>query len=383
LHVARRIAHRLALAAILAAAAVALAAQSPRAQELTAYLQGETALDNQQWEDALKSFDAAPNTEGSLYWKAFALYKLGRNQEALTTLVRLGSAHPQSPWLKDASALQKEIASPASGISEMEITRFLSGLEASFQSDADSAATGSRSILESASPPQSKNRMLTALMNNASPKARELVTQAARGGFNPDLRDYAVSGLAKIDPQALVGIYRSADDARSRGYILSALTGARDKARVAEIAGTEPSPELRQQALLNLVGIGATDEAMQLLESESSPDVKRLVQTNLLNTRRAVLRNLTTLTTSSDPEARRGAAAGLEFGGGEDVDRTIVRFYGSEKDAGVKEAILSVLSSHRNCAGLTVLSRTENEAALKERIAQNLTARDCGPAPSK
>src|ERR1035441_3220850 len=73
---------------LVCALAPALAMAQPQAQvqnaDLQRYQEGLTALDNLQWQKALSSFQGlsagSAQAEGALYWKAFALYKLGQGR---------------------------------------------------------------------------------------------------------------------------------------------------------------------------------------------------------------------------------------------------------------------------------------------------------------
>ena len=53
----------------------------------------------------------------ALYWKAYALNKLGRREEALAALAQLRKAYANSRWQDDAKALEIEVrqASGAEG----------------------------------------------------------------------------------------------------------------------------------------------------------------------------------------------------------------------------------------------------------------------------
>ena len=79
------------------------------------YRSGTRALDDRRYEDAVRAFDAAIDSkdnraDGALYWKAYALNKLGKRTEALAALDRLDKEHGNSAWLGDAKALLESIA---------------------------------------------------------------------------------------------------------------------------------------------------------------------------------------------------------------------------------------------------------------------------------
>ena len=47
--------------------------------------------------------------DGVFYWKAYALNKLGKRDEAQAALAEIPKQFPQSRWINDAKALQVEI----------------------------------------------------------------------------------------------------------------------------------------------------------------------------------------------------------------------------------------------------------------------------------
>src|ERR1700735_3094420 len=80
------------------------------------YESGKNALDDHKYEKAVEIFDRVINgrnpstrADGAYYWKAYALNKLGKSDEALASLGELSKQFPQSSWLNDAKALQAEV----------------------------------------------------------------------------------------------------------------------------------------------------------------------------------------------------------------------------------------------------------------------------------
>ena len=71
-------------------------------RESDLYNQGTQALDASQWQAALEAFDQVarmhgPHADGALYWKAYALNKLGRREDALSALTALETDLPPEP----------------------------------------------------------------------------------------------------------------------------------------------------------------------------------------------------------------------------------------------------------------------------------------------
>src|SRR5690242_9431668 len=67
-----------------------------------AYERGQAALRENQWDKAQEIFGAipkdSPRGDAALYWKAYALNKLGRRQEALAATADLQKSFPDSRW---------------------------------------------------------------------------------------------------------------------------------------------------------------------------------------------------------------------------------------------------------------------------------------------
>jgi len=79
-----------------------------------AYERGQRALDSRNWDEALDRFTEAAGSggsraDGAFYWKAYALAKLGRRDEALAAIAELRKSYASSRWLDDAKALELEV----------------------------------------------------------------------------------------------------------------------------------------------------------------------------------------------------------------------------------------------------------------------------------
>jgi len=76
------------------------------AQEDANYQKGLAALDSRQWDQAIAAFDASAghkssNADGALYWKAYALNRAGRRDEALGAISALRRDYAASRWNRD------------------------------------------------------------------------------------------------------------------------------------------------------------------------------------------------------------------------------------------------------------------------------------------
>src|SRR5258708_39179196 len=87
--------------------------EKDKPQEDEVYNSAKDALDNGEYDNAIKQFDEVikirgRRADGAMYWKAYALGKAGNKAQALTTIGELRKQYPKSTWLKDANVQEQE-----------------------------------------------------------------------------------------------------------------------------------------------------------------------------------------------------------------------------------------------------------------------------------
>jgi len=85
-------------------------AEKANAHEDELYSAAKNALDDGEFDNAIRQFDEVMKlhgrkADGALYWKAYALNKAGNKAQALAALGELRKSYPRSNWLRDAAAL--------------------------------------------------------------------------------------------------------------------------------------------------------------------------------------------------------------------------------------------------------------------------------------
>ncbi|HKF49320.1 MAG TPA: hypothetical protein VKB38_18315 [Terracidiphilus sp.] len=80
------------------------------------YAEGAKAIHDGKWPDAVKLFERVagakgPHAAGALYWKAYALNKMGEPDRSVNTCAELREQFIGSTWIDDCGALEIEIAS--------------------------------------------------------------------------------------------------------------------------------------------------------------------------------------------------------------------------------------------------------------------------------
>ncbi|HVV45040.1 MAG TPA: tetratricopeptide repeat protein, partial [Bryobacteraceae bacterium] len=129
------------------------------------YDSGTRALDQHHYDEAVMRFDQVINSkssraDGALYWKAYALNRAGKKDDALATLSQLRRDYPQSPWLNDAQALENEVkqssGQPISPAQESNDDLKLLAINSLMHADPERAVPLIESILKGSAPPNVK-----------------------------------------------------------------------------------------------------------------------------------------------------------------------------------------------------------------------------------
>jgi HEAT repeat protein len=136
------------------------------------------------------------------------------------------------------------------------------------QNEPESAVPLLEKILASGkSSPRMKQRALYVLAQSRNGRAREVVTQYARGGANPDLQLTAIDYLGAVATpeatRALSEIYQGSNDAAVKRMALQGMARARDRAMLLQIVKAEADLEFKKEAIRQL---GRTDAAEMLKE---------------------------------------------------------------------------------------------------------------------
>ena len=350
------------------------------------YSAGQNALDNRHWDQALDYFSQViarngARVDGALYWKAYALGKLGRRDEAAATIAELRKSYAGSRWLDDAKALELELKQ-ASGQNvapeaESDEELKLMAINGLMQSDAERAIPLLESQLKGSASPRVKRNTLFVLAQSNSPKAQTLLEQVARGGANPDLQLKAISYMDQRrkpnNAQVLSEIYAGSNDLTVKRAILQAYSGMRDKDRLLQAVKTEKSPELRQYAIGALAGNNGTPELWQLYQAETTTEGK-LQLLRYMHSNGNADKLLEVVRNEKDPKVRADAMRALASQRSGVAADTLVSLYGAEQDSQIKQSIMDGLCAQRNAKALVDIARAEKDTKLKLRIVERLSS---------
>src|SRR5579871_1457089 len=267
-----------------------LESQNPNTKEEEVYASAKDALDQGEYEDAAKTFGEVAKmrsrrADAALYWRAYALNKVKRNSEALSTVDQLRKGYPQSQWLRDAGALEIEIRN-AKGQQvdpgkESDEELKLYALNSLIDSDPEKAIHYLEKILQENSSLKLKDRALFVLSQSNSDKAQQILLNIAKGNNQPELQKHAVRWLgvngSRRNSQVLQAIYESASTAEVKKSVLQAFMVGGDKERILAVARGEKSTELKKYAIQQLGVMGGGSELHQIYKETNDASVKEAV----------------------------------------------------------------------------------------------------------
>jgi HEAT repeat protein len=293
------------------------------------YESGKQALDNHNYDKAVEIFDKvidsknpSSRADGAYYWKAYALNKLGKRDDALAALAQLSKQFPQSGWVNDAKALQAEVqqakGQPVSPENQADEDLRLYAINALMNSDADRAVPLLEGLLNNPKmSPKLKERALFVLAQSRTDKAHEIVGRYAKGASNPDLQLTAVQYLGTFrsteSRQLLADVYKSSGDLNVKRSVLRSFEMSRDFEHLAGIAKSEQNVELRSEAIRQLGNLHDDQSVPSLVAiygSESDKNIKREILNSLAN-QGAVKQLIECARKESDPELKRDAVRRL------------------------------------------------------------------------
>jgi hypothetical protein len=368
---------------------LAFAQQPPPAPKITGadeenryYERGQRDLERNRWDQAADNFSEAvarggARADGALYWKSYALNKLGRRDEALAAIAELRKSHANSRWLDDARALEIDIKQAAGKPVSPELADDedlkLMALNSFMNSDPERALPLIEKLLHSSQSPKIKERALFVLTQSGSAKARQLVVQMAKGGSNPDLQMKAVHYLGVMGgKQELGDVYTATSDAEVKRAVLHGLMVAGAKEQLLAAAKGEKSAELRQQAIHWLGTMGAEPELWQIYQGEPSVEVRQtIVHALFIGGKTDHL--VEVARSAKEPELRQQAIHWLGVSDSHRTGDALAAIYANESNSEVKKQIVHALFLQSNGKALVEIARKETNMEMKKQIVHDLS----------
>jgi len=348
------------------------------------YDAGARLLDQHKYDEAIPHFDRViaskqDRADGALYWKAYALNRIGRRDEALAALAALRQNYPQSHWLNDAQVLEAEVKQnagrPVSPADENNDDIKLMAINSLMRADPDRAIPLLENLLKSGSSPRLKDRALFVLTQSKSPKAEQILAEYAKGAGNPDLqlravRYIGVSGTAESQQQ-LAAIYNSSNDTAVKREILRSLGAAGARDQLFNAAKNEKDAALRSEAIRQLGVMRAVDQLARLYTPDSPPEVKTEIIRALMASG-ASDRLLELVRSEKDQNVRAEAIRNLAVTKSTAAE-VLVGMYTPDTDARTKRELVNGLFIRGDAKQMIELARKESDPAMKKYIVQELS----------
>ncbi|MDQ3280372.1 MAG: HEAT repeat domain-containing protein [Acidobacteriota bacterium] len=359
-------------------------------KEAELYDRGTEAIDDEEWEHAIRAFTKVAEMQGSradgaVFWSAYAMNKLGRKAEALKTIDGLKRTYPKSRWIDDAQALELELRQSrgervapehVGGDDDLKMMAINSLMSTDPQKAFPLLA---KIVRNRATSQQVRERALFVLSQSPLAEARSLMSEIARGNSNPDLQKEAVKYLginATPENRKLLGdLYSSAASDDVKKEVLHAYMISGDKARVLSAARGERDPELRKEAIHMLGVMGGRAELGSMYGSETSVEAREaIIDALFISGDTTRMGELARTERNTDLRAAAIQKLGLMGNG---TASTLTSMYASETNSEVKGAIIDALFLQNNARALIDIAKKEknrevrNEALQKLSIMQN------------
>jgi len=359
------------------------------------YNGGLSLMDQRKYGEAVARFDRVivqqgRNVDAALYYKAFCQGKLGQHTEATATLAELKKSHAQSPYLKDARALEMEVRNLGPNQVDDEELKILALQSLQYQSPEQAIPLLEGVLAKATNSLNYKRRALFVLAQIDQPRARATLLSYAKGSGNPDLQRRAIEYLGQRGQKATAGelieIYNSTTDVDIRSSVIRAFQSAGAKSPLLAIAGGAPGGPgvpgggganavvsvdgLRRQAIQSLTDLASPQELWPLYQKEENRDL-RVQWVGVFSTMGAVDQLLQVVKTEKDPAVKNRAVRALGNLRADKTGAALIEMYATG-DRDTKMAVISALSSQNNVDGMIAVFGKETDVTLKRELISKL-----------
>ncbi len=353
----------------------------------TPYEDGQKALREQHWTEAAEHFEQAIETDkstadASMYWRAHALYKAGREHEAKRQLKSLGRKYPRSEWLKEAQVLliehedaekSERDKSHEAGLDE-ELRMF--ALARLMERDTERALPLVLELLRDSKSDSVRRDALFILGMSEEPEAQKAIVEFARDSGDTDLQIDAIHMLGAAGTESslalLAGLYTGEPSAEVKEAIIHAYVAGDEVAPLLDILKTEQNSDLQREIIYAMGAMDATVELQTLYPTFKDRKSKiAALEAFSIAGNLELLREV--LATEKDPELRKTAIYGIAMSEGEDAAEFMQSHYTSAQSKEEKKAVLEslVMMDSAGELALTIL-RTESDTELQHQAVEVL-----------
>src|SRR5882724_11795290 len=356
-------------------------AEKANAHEEELYTSAKDALDNGEFDNAIKQFDEVikihgRRADGATYWKAYALNKAGNKAQALIVIGELRKNYPKSNWLRDAAALEQEIRGGGNpeNISDEELKML--ALQSLLNTDPEKAIPLLDKIIQGNYSSKLKDKALFVLSQSGSEKAQQILLTLAKSNNQPDLQKRAIRYMGMNgngrNRAALKEIYNSSTDMGVKKSIFQAWLMCGCKDDVAALARTEKNPELRREAIRYLGMMGGRTELLEFYKNSPDAETREAaVGAMLLCGCAHELAEI--VQTEKDPAVLDKAINTLGLVGGDESLAALTKVYNSQADLSMKKKVINALFLHGAGKEMVALARKETNPELKKSLIQKMS----------
>jgi len=350
----------------------------------TPYDEGQRALREQNWTEAAELFQQAikadkKTADASMYWRAHALYKAGRNREAERQVSTLERKYPDSRWVKESQVLLIEhnsstpLLAGSGDESEMDDDLRMFALAQLMDRDSERALPLVMDMLNNTHSDSVRKDTLFMLGMSDDPKAQEAIAQIARDSKDPELQSDAIHmlGMSSNQPSIdlLASLYRESESIQVKQAVIQAYMIGDESDELLEILQdllkNEKDPQLQMEIIRTLGLMDATDELRELYPTLSSRETKvAALEAYFLAGDTKTLRQV--LETETDPELRKTAIRGIAMADDDDAAALLESIYDKATTIEEKKAILESLVMMDDAQDLALkIVRTETDTELR------------------
>ena len=189
------------------------------------------------------------------------------------------------------------------------------------------------------------------------------------------IRALGMRGRAN-NSQLLAEIYGASKDNDVKREIIRSLIMARDVDQLLNLAKTEPSADLRIEAIRGLGTMRANSETYERLASlyttEKAAEIREQILRSMLTSGNAE-RAAQLAKQEADAKVRASAVRSLGMTDSAKTGDALVQIYKTDKDPGVKKAVIGALYMQQNARALVDIARQESDPTLKKEIVSRLS----------
>lgn len=350
------------------------------------YRDGQTALQARDYADALETFRALERAQSrtsepadaALYWQAYTLHELSRDDEARAVVERLRRRYPDSQWLDDARGLVPEHRrAEADADTDDRDEQALMAIDAILTTGNPKAVPLLERVLAGRHSDKVKSRAIFVLSQLAPERADKALDEILRGAGSIRLKREAIqmigAGGRKASLDRLLPIYRDSPDPKLREAVLDAwLAGGRGDL-VRDAARSETDPAMQRRAIQRLGAMGDSAAIRAMIPNLADERTQReAVQALAVAGDADALLELARGNSSERLKIEAVRSLGI-------VDReksgdAIVQFYAPSQPDGVRRAAIQALMVNGDGRRLIELYRRETDPKLKRELLQAVTA---------